>query len=101
MDMRPDLMRPVAAVRPLVGDVEALEGAPQGANPERDEDILMMLRRKLRERKGSGYGTWAPDPRKPAQGEEDKYEPQRLNRKICWQYDSTAKKVPLLRRHYI
>lgn len=94
-------MRPVAAVRPLVGDVEAPEGPSQGANPERDEDILMMLRQKLRERKGNGYGTWVPDSRRPAQGEEDKYEPQRLNRKICWQYDSTAKKIPLLRRHYI
>ncbi|MEO6095059.1 MAG: hypothetical protein ABIW76_05075 [Fibrobacteria bacterium] len=94
-------MRPVAAVRPLVADVEALEGTPKGADPERDESILMMLREKLRERKGNAYGNWAPDSRKPAKGEEDKYEPQRLNRKICWQYDSSAKKVPLLRRHYI
>jgi malate synthase len=94
-------MRPVAAVRPLVGDIEALEGAPKGADQERDEDILMMLRQKLRERKGTAYGTWPPNPGKADQSEEDKYEPQRLNRKICWQYDSTAKKIPLLRRHYI
>jgi len=32
---------------------------------------------------------------------EDKYEPQRLTRKIVWQYDSSAKRIPLLRRDYI
>ena len=39
--MRPDLIRPVLPVRPMVGDVEALEAAPDGADQERDEDILM------------------------------------------------------------
>jgi hypothetical protein len=100
MDMRPDLMRPVQPVRPMVGGVEALEGQPDSAAQERDRDVLLALRERLRER-GSAYDTWAPNPRKRAAGEEDKYEPQRLNRKICWQYDSAAKKVPLLRRHYI
>lgn len=32
---------------------------------------------------------------------EDKYEPQRLTRKIHWQYDRSMKKVPMLRRDYI
>lgn len=83
----------------MVGDVEALEAAPGGAGQERDRDILMALRQRLLDRNGNLYDTsQAPRPRR---GEEDKYEPQRLSRKICWQYDSSAKKVPLLRRHYI
>jgi hypothetical protein len=98
--MRPDLIRPILPERPMVGDVEALEGTPDGAAQERDQDILMTLRQRLKERQGSMYDTRAPSRRLPA-GEEDKYEPQRLSRKICWQYDSSAKKVPLLRRHYI
>lgn len=98
--MRPDLIRPVLPVRPMVGDVEALEAAPDGADQERDQDILMMLRQRLKDRNGNLYDTRQPA-RKRLAGEEDKYEPQRLNRKICWQYDSSAKKVPLLRRHYI
>ncbi len=101
MGMRPDLMRPVAPVKPLVGDVEAVAGVPVSADPDRDESILMMLRQKLRERKGNAHGTLAPPSREPANGEEDKYEQQRISRKICWQYDSSAKKVPLFRRHYI
>jgi hypothetical protein len=60
----------------------------------------MTLRQRLKERHGNTYDTRLPARKRPA-GEEDKYEPQRLNRKICWQYDSSAKKVPLLRRHYI
>ncbi len=32
---------------------------------------------------------------------EDLYEPQRITRKIHWQYDSRMKKVPMLRRDYI
>ena len=31
----------------------------------------------------------------------DRYEPQRLTRKIHWQYDGHAHKVPMLRRPYI
>lgn len=98
--MREDLIRPVLPVRPMVGDVEALDGTPAGADQDRDRDILMTLRQRLRDRHGSMYDTQLPARKRPA-GEEDKYEPQRLNRKICWQYDSSAKKVPLLRRHYI
>lgn len=84
----------------MVGDVEALEATPDGAGQERDQDILMTLRQRLKDRRGSMYDTQSPARRLPP-GEEDKYEPQRLSRKICWQYDSSAKKVPLLRRHYI
>jgi hypothetical protein len=100
MGMRQDLIRPIIPVRPMVGDVEALEATPDGADQDRDQDILMTLRQRLRDRQGSMYDTRSPVRRLPA-GEEDKYEPQRLSRKICWQYDSSAKKVPLLRRHYI
>jgi hypothetical protein len=104
--MRSDLERLPHATRPLVGGVEQASGSETGARSEareRDEEIIRMLRSKLQER---GPGAQAAFPSitrdgKPAPGEEDKYEPQRINRKICWQYDSNAKKVPLLRRHYI
>lgn len=36
-----------------------------------------------------------------AEDDEDRYEPQRLTRKIHWQYDRSMKKVPMLRRDYI
>ena len=102
--MRPDLERPLMAERPLVADVEALEGsrsglphrAPDGmAAQDRDDAIIRLLRDKLKQRRpGNSEVT-------PESGEADKYEPQRLVRKICWQYDSNARKVPLLRRPYI
>lgn len=98
--MRHDLERPISAVRPLVGEVEKPGAIPQDTGRERDEDIISTLRRKLSERNLGDTSGSQPRRKGPA-GEEDKYEPQRLSRKICWQYDATAKKVPLLRRHYI
>jgi hypothetical protein len=98
--MRNDLERPLHSSRPLVGVVENLEASPQASDQDRDRDILMTLRRRLRDRSIEdtvGQGPW----RQAKASGEDKYEPQRLNRKICWQYDVHAKKVPLLRRHYI
>jgi hypothetical protein len=91
--MRPDLERPVFAVQPLVGGVERAQAAPQAPDRDRDEAILGFLRQRLWER---AHGN-----KRDTSGAEDKYEPQRLSRKILWQYDSAAKKVPLLRRHYI
>jgi hypothetical protein len=103
--MRYELHRPgTAGVTPLVTDVEALDRPKPGRSDDRDEAILQLLREKLKDRD--------PEARKKAMeaatggsgaeaGGEDKYEPQRLNRKIMWQYDSTARKVPLLRRNYI
>jgi hypothetical protein len=101
--MRPDLERPIPKIRPMVGDVEALEAAPRGTGEDRDDAIIKLLRQKLRERTGGNQAATLggnPFRRGPA-GEEDKYEPQRLNRKITWQYDSAARKVPMLRRPYI
>jgi hypothetical protein len=101
--MREDIARPRLDSRPLVGSVESLDPSGAGTN-DRDEAIIQLLREKL---KGRGHGDPALKPRRRAsdkapQGEgEDKYEPQRLSRKICWQYDSSARKVPLLRRPYI
>jgi hypothetical protein len=103
--MRPDLERPAPADLPLVGNVEPLSGAKTGIGQEayRDEAIIDLLRRKLKERSSGNIpvtgGRRAGDKR--VSSEEDKYEPQRINRKICWQYDNTARKIPLLRRHYI
>ncbi|HKP97603.1 MAG TPA: hypothetical protein VJ385_17805 [Fibrobacteria bacterium] len=98
--MRHDLERPVSAARPLIGDVERLEGAPQGSDKDRDEDILRTLRDRLRYR-NTQVTHAAMNRRKGDVAAEDKYEPQRLSRKICWQYDGNARKVPLLRRPYI
>jgi hypothetical protein len=91
--------------RPLVGDVEVL-GSPlaghQRGRDERDESIIRLLRDKLKDRdSGNPDATLPARPRRVHAEGEDKYEPQRLSRKICWQYDSSAHKVPLLRRHYI
>ena len=98
--MRNDLERPVISAKPLVGEVERPEGSSKSADQDRDEDILLMLRRKLSQRNLSDT-LGQPSARKDRGSEEDKYEPQRLSRKICWQYDGNARKVPLLRRHYI
>lgn len=103
MVMRFDLHRPDAAPteRPLVGNVEALDSARPGHSEDRDEAIISLLREKLKGRQPAPKAA-APRPgQAPEPTGEDKYEPQRLNRKIVWQYDSTARKVPLLRRHYI
>ncbi len=102
--MRYELHHPgaVSSERPLVSDVEPSDAARPGRDEGRDEAIIQLLREKLRGR---------PSPKKPApeappvasgdDGSEDRYEPQRLSRKICWQYNQNARKVPLLRRHYI
>jgi hypothetical protein len=92
--------------RPLVGDVEFLGDPTAGrrhGREDRDEAIIRQLRDKLQGRDlGNGSVTLPPRPGKQPHAEgEDKYEQQRLGRKICWQYDGTARKVPLLRRHYI
>jgi hypothetical protein len=99
--MREDIARPILDSRPLVGGVESMDPSRAGSN-ERDEAIIQLLREKLR---GRGHGDPALKPRRRATDKapagEDKYEPQRLSRKICWQYDSSGRKVPLIRRHYI
>jgi hypothetical protein len=93
--MRPDLERPVLATPPLVGGVPGPAPVPAVPERDRDEAILGFLRQRLWERaNGNKRATGPAD-------EEDKYEPQRLNRKIMWQYDGKARRVPLLRRHYI
>jgi hypothetical protein len=96
MDMRPDLQRPILPTEPLVGGVPRPAPVPGVPERDRDEAILGFLRQRLWERAQGNKRATSESP-----SEEDKYEPQRLNRKIMWQYDSTAKKVPLLRRPYI
>src|SRR5689334_11648531 len=90
--------------RPLVGELETIGDARPGHGDEgRDGAIIRQLREQLKDRRQGNTSDTPPKRRKTDKpGElEDKYEPQRLARKICWQYDSTAHKVPLLRRHYI
>lgn len=110
--MRPDLEKPNLIEKPLVGTVESMLAMRTGIGQDagRAESILSQLRQKLSDhrqklsdRRRSNVpvtmGRRAAD-RKVSQ-DQDKYEQQRINRKICWQYDQTAKKVPLLRRNYI
>ena len=103
--LRPDFEKPILADRPLVGNIESVLGmrADIGQDAGRDETILSHLRRRLSDRKPGNFpvtgGRRASD--KKSVSVEDKYEQQRINRKICWQYDQSAKKVPLLRRNYI
>ena len=74
---------------------------------ERDEQIVQRLQNRLRERKEKFREafrrrldiTTSDIPVNPVDA--DHYEPQRITRKICWQYDKEARKVPLFRRHYI
>lgn len=102
--MRFELHHPGAdsSERPLIGDVEPADAAHPGRGEERDEAILRLLREKLRGRPAPPKPAPKARPAASGNGEsEDKYEPQRLSRKICWQYDHSARKVPLLRRHYI
>lgn len=88
--------------RPLVGDVEAIDASRASTGDERDDAIIRQLREKLKGRnQGNKAATKAGSAAVDGVQGEDKYEPQRLSRKICWQYDSSARKVPLLRRHYI
>ncbi len=80
---------------PLVPEVEGLFPAGQREHFERylrEERILQQLRQILRRNNSPPVA----EPEAP-----DRYEPQRLTRKICWQYDVNARRIPLLRRPYI
>ncbi len=103
MVMQYDLHRLDTRARPLVGDVEAMDRSRNApGSQERDEAIIQVLREKLKGRPQSNRpATLSDNPAREETRDEDKYEPQRLSRKICWQYDSSAHKVPLLRRYYI
>ncbi len=110
MKSRFDLDLPLPENRPLVSGaapVERLNGTADRGQADRDEFILSLLRHKLKARsQGNTNVTSSENPAgsaslRESSGEEDKYEPQRISRKICWQYDNAAKRVPLLRRHYI
>ena len=83
------------ASSPDVREVDSVWAASRRDSFERqlrEESVLAQLRGMLRRRHGD-----AED-----EGDEpDRYEPQRLTRKIHWQYDGQARKVPLLRRPYI
>lgn len=106
MGMRYELHHPEFAGgtdRPLVGGVEALDaGRPAPRGEERDEAIIQLLRGKLKARDpGNRPATHPGVDGQAGAVSEDRYEPQRLGRKVCWQYDASARKVFLLRRHYI
>jgi hypothetical protein len=86
---------PTPEPRPLIGETPAAaapgEFAGQSLDP-RDAKILAHLRALLKEKTGK---------KSKEKSSPDRYEPQRLTRKITWQYDGQARKVPLLRRPYI
>ena len=108
--MRPDFLKPLPDDRPLISDVERLESPQSGSHHQesrlgegalRDETIILLLREKLKDRgQGNAKNTLAGTSGHSMPGG-DKYEPQRLGRKICWQYDNNARRVPMLRRPYI
>ncbi len=98
MDSRP---------RPLVGRLEGLshDGGHRHGQDAAETRLAQMLgdffrggKEKRRRLLASTQGT-VQNPE--SDDEADKYEPQRLTRKIHWQYDRSMKKVPMLRRDYI
>lgn len=83
------------APSPLIAEPPPATAAGQFAGQSldpRDARILAHLKAMLRGKPETGAAGKASG---------DRYEPQRLTRKITWQYDGQARKVPLLRRAYI
>jgi hypothetical protein len=108
MDARSDYQ---VSERPLVARVDGPQAGDDGnANsdsPNGDKGdtlnhlIGQFLRGNKERRKHLLQAAQAEATVKLEKGCEDHYEPQRLTRKIHWQYDSSMKKVPMLRRNYI
>ena len=76
-----------------VSEVEGISATRHRESFERqlrEERILARLRGALKQ---SRTESDEEDP--------DRYEPQRLTRKMCWQYDGQARRVTFLRRPYI
>lgn len=83
---------PIQPIQPSIPEVDEVLRNSEKESFEKqwiENKILIHLRDKLRM------------PRDKDQEKPDVYEPQRLTRKICWQYNESARKVPLLRRSYI
>ncbi len=95
--------------KPLIPDVEAgYASHPQKENESgtgRDMELLDLLWERLKSKRipdsAEDFPAKTPINASNLDPDRDLYEPQRLNRKICWTYNQSAKKVPLLRRHYI
>jgi hypothetical protein len=100
--------------RPLIGQLENLaNGDRYERNQPREEEtpndrLVQLMREFFRGDKEKRRRLMSKaDPlealKNQDQNEEgsDKYEPQRITRKIHWQYDGSMKKVPMLRRNYI
>lgn len=100
--------------RPLVGQLENLaNGDRYDRNQPREEEssdsrLVQLMREffrgdKEKRRRLLSQANQLEALQNQAQNDEgaDKYEPQRITRKIHWQYDGSMKKVPMLRRNYI
>jgi hypothetical protein len=99
--------------RPLVGRLESLDnGERYGRGQQNNEDasdsrLARLISDFFRGDKEKRRRWLKSDPLEALQNqaemdeEADKYEPQRITRKIHWQYDRSMKKVPMLRRDYI
>lgn len=93
--------------KPLVAQMAGMNAGSDGNTSGTDADgrLLQLIGEFLRGGKDKRKAllqkaqSEVSDPEE--EGDEDHYEPQRLTRKIHWQYDSRMKKVPMLRRDYI
>ncbi len=102
---------------PRIGVIEAIDSINPDANrQDSDAKLLRRLKQRLRKRKQSSgqsknysaendFGDAITGQNTGAIAslftDGDHYEPQRLTRKIVWQYNQDAKKVPMFRRSYI
>ncbi len=105
--MNMDQLNPSAPPNPLIGNVEALDhdvAARDYHLMQRDERMLEELRDNLKKKKKKREEKKAEkenESESTDEAGEDHYEPQRLTRKICWQYDQQGKKIPMFRRPYL
>ena len=90
-------------------DMDArLHNAPVSPDIPEVEGVWPLSQRESFERKLREERQWEKlrkkgraEPSRPDDDGSAHYEPQRLTRKICWQYDNKARRVPMLRRPYI
>jgi hypothetical protein len=97
----------IAQERPLIARLDGMQQGHDSASDREtaDERLVQLLGEFFRGGKEKRRQMLQGQPQSAdsdvTEDGEDKYEPQRLTRKIHWQYDRSMKKVPMLRRDYI
>ncbi len=100
-------LNPAGNPSPLIGNVESLDNDVAARDyhlQQRDERMLEELRDSLNKKKKKRKekeDEKAGEKESEEEAGEDHYEPQRLTRKICWQYDQQGRKIPMFRRPYM